>query len=1468
MSAAPLSLRTVGSLCFILTLGCGGLKPAETSSGLSPLSQSCAEPHTSLDDLTRVKLCVEAFNEAAARQDARSAGQALLIWARYQDADKREPWLKLSLWLNPQPWLPKSAGWQAKELERHQVERMSVQSIQALRFEGSKPQQALKTYLVPIKLPAPSPDLDGIEIKLAAAVGVPAVIIGDELFAATPTLAELTRASSTLDLTQIKRATLLAKADLELAQGEHLAATATLLSAIEESDESPKPCGALAMARYSLYILGPSILISGQEGYLDEITTRCASKRTDADQPPAIEDPYWVAITTLERMQKSALLERLKQPAGLETYLETLPSTISRAQREWVTVLAKKLLLTDALFNQDERSLCEQTSKPSAAQIKELIQTLQQAKRHDLAYHLYMNAFIFGKDSEAIDLKGALAWLTTLKQQPMPTWQRIAGEQSLFKALPMTLTPLDQVLIQPSCLSYASYITEQAAKDDGLGAPRRAAGRLLELMRHQHLCGNSALRPLAEQTIDQLMRSKDGRLNIAKLLGQLSVESIQLLVQGKMDSIFQIMSVLSPKLEALERSLTDSTADLTLRSLLGIARQVSLQVQPPELLKQLEQSLAGLDLALKAPPQPTDDALLQYAPALRLLFGHMLLTTRIVFGAGDPKAEIARIEKTLEQDLRAVMRLLEQDLSLGSLISAHLKVLYSTIMMLQSPSIAQLNVELQKVETLPSHKLTGWWAVGITTAQLSLLSAQAWGAHAINNDELRQRALQEASTRMDKMVQQGLEHFKVQGSNWELLKLMVPAYDLVAQYIISPEGDVATMKLIMQRLPEFERAAKLIMSDIEAHTGAMAGAPNFVDLFVELLKATLKVGMLNIYDPVNETLTTRARTQIADDLELTSARYSPQLQVYLYALIAALRAEKLAPSMKALNKASALGKGAPEAYLPALLALRIHGEGWTKPKETLALMEQVFEMTKSSDRCQAQQPLIALYPQYARLIDIAQPSARSAQLRETYLKSVIAQEAGEVTLSCQINASKGYVKATLNLTFPTSTISFIDSQDTETKAENESSTFQVGLGFSSELEDSEDLKCSLERDAKTQLAQIYQLHLDQALVELWRPTDPHRADMSLQALLELNQRLLYTQAHAMQRDGAQLNYAAQWIDLAQLRWVIVLAQLRGYWQTARVLHEGHTQLLARTSRSAAQLKETPKFVMAISGLSALKPLVDALSTEDSSPPKLEALSTIWAQIKAKQTSMSEANLLLLEHAIASYHYADHTRWPKIKAMKNEQLSGLQKSMAFWLESATRTPQNIDASIEAVLATDDHHAELWPLLKTFTPLLSTSLLVKHLDNPIATRFFADELIKRLDQIKQPEVVLAQWLKHSADFTDWESVANARYGQVKMLAADAKWAQSAQALGQLNGKLAESLPLNHPTLLDLLTLQIALSGLANEDISATLKAMNTWVNTLSDAPEELKATLQSWTAQRQAPATLKTSMMAHVKKSLGI
>lgn len=1473
MSAAPLSLRAVGLLCLSVSFGCAGLKPADTSSGLSPLAQDCSAPQEALDDLQRVKRCLQAFDEAAARQDARSAGQALLIWSRYQDGDKRSPWIKLSLWLNPQPWLPEQSGWSAAALEEHQVERLSLGDAQAIRFEGSKPLGHIKTYLVPIKLPA-HPSIEALPIKLAAAIGAPAVFADNKLLSATPTLAALTRATSELDMTDIARAKALANADKQLASGEQLAAGASLLAAIEDSDESLKPCGALAMSRYTLYIIGQSIFINGHKGYLDEIAARCAS--TTAGDKSAIKDPYWSAITALERGADTELLNTLREPHGVEAYMAATPKELTSAQRQWISLLASKLKLLDARFNPSAQGLCkgERPERQSPEQVKALIKQLQEAQRHDLAQQIFVNMNVSQKLDGTKKLTALLSELNALRAQPMPAWQGPAGQQALLNALPAKLSPLERVLLQPQCLRYEDYITQQAYKDRGQGASQRASERLLEMTRHQHLCSASALRPLAEQTIDALMRDEQGRLNVAKLLGQLSIESLQLILQGKADSIFQIMTAMMPKLAQLEQSLTDAPADLTLGSLLGIVRQLAQQVQPPELLKQLEQGLADLDRALKAPPGPKDDALLQYAPTLRLLFQHMLLTTRVVFGTGDPKVEIARIEKTLEQDLRVTMRLFEQDPALASALAAHLRAIYSTSLLITAPSAAALTQELQKAELLPASKAKKWWPLATSSVQLGLLSAQAWVAHNLNEEDLRQRALLSASKVLEQMITRGLEDFEGQGSNWALLKLLVPAYELGAKELISPEDTASTMALMMQRLPEFERAAKLIIGDIEAHTKVMSSSPNFVDLFVDLLKVALKVGMINIYDPVNDTLSQAARTQLSRDLEQTSKRYSPKLQVYIYAMVAFLRGDDLKASMNAITTASKIGEGTSEAYLPALLALRLHGQGWAKPKETLTLMDQVLEMTRASEQCQAQQSLIALYPQRAKLLDLLGRHDEASKTRLEYLDSLKDGETGEVTLSCQINASKGYVKATFNLTFPTSTLGFPTDTEQEVKADNELSTFQLGLGFSSVVEDSEKLECTLQRSPITQLAQTYQVYLDQALISLWRGAHAE-SDQALGMLLYLNHKLLYTQGHAMQQQGAGITRALQWIDLAQLKWMITLAQLRGYWQVARQLNDSYTQLHPRSSRAAAQQQEPPKLVQSIKGLIELKPLVDQLYPEAEQQTSVKALGSAWAKLKTP-AGMSALNLTLLELAVAS-RQGDFTLTKQLVdklqgPLRAEIDPNLLASILTWTDGSERVPAKMATMLEG-LSKSDFSAESAALISAYPQNFSREslrgLLLSERKSLLMAKIFASGLLmQKLNEEPKPAELIAQWSALASDFTDWESVANARYGQVKLLAKDAKWAQSAQALGELNGKLAESLPLNHPTLLDLLILQLALSGLANEDINATLEAMNIWVNTLADAPDEHKETLQSWTAQRDAPAKLKTSMMAHVKKGLGI
>lgn len=129
-------------------------------------------------------------------------------------------------------------------------------------------------------------------------------------------------------------------------------------------------------------------------------------------------------------------------------------------------------------------------------------------------------------------------------------------------------------------------------------------------------------------------------------------------------------------------------------------------------------------------------------------------------------------------------------------------------------------------------------------------------------------------------------------------------------------------------------------------------------------------------------------------------------------------------------------------------------------------------------------------------------------------------------------------------------------------------------------------------------------------------------------------------------------------------------------------------------------------------------------------------------------------------------------------------------------------------------------------------------------------------------------MKRWIETASDFTDLESEVNARYLHVKLLATRSSWSRSAEALGALCDEIAQSFPLHHPTLLELLILQLALRGLVQEDITQMLQAMNLWMEARTDAPPQLKTLIKSWAVQREDPAKLKDSMAAYVKKSLSI
>lgn len=1465
MSPANLSIRqalfTAALLSQLLT-GCAGLKLAESSKGLSDDAILCTTPDDKARDaIAQEQSCAQAFERASARRDAISAGQALLIWSSFQDKPLQAASARAALALNPSPWLPKSSGIKPERLQEH-APTARIKRGQLISF-GHAPKGAYALETLPAQQKLPS-----LELQIAAAAGALGVITKDQrVLAATPTLNSMTHTTAVMRPEERERLKLLVDADEALAKDDHLLSAHLLMEATKDAEKSPSQCDGLAVASYSLYLLGKSIFVSDIKDLWSTTKERCVA---DPEKPDAAQQdhPYWRALIKLEERSDVALLQRLKTPQGLALYLESLnEAKLSSDERSWLELLAQHIHITESLSaHQKQHCVAEEQTTTLIQALDQLGAKFEAAQRQDLAFQLSLSKSWLNAPLKGQALKDKLAKLQAKQRVSGQGWQRLNMQSQLFSYLDPQLDPVDKLLLDPLCQRHSDEIDAQARRDQRHDPASRNAERLIATTKLQGQCSNDRLRPLAEHIIDSLVSSPDGPYQLTMLLGQLSAQAVVLLMQGKSNDILQIGAALLPKLREVRTKLGDSKDERILAAILDVIMRAEQEPQPAAILAQLDQSLRAIDQALSEQSSTKDGMLTLRAPMIRLILSHAQLAASVAFAPTTIANNIQRIERNLEQDLQATFKYLEQDLALVPTTSAHLKLLYSAAALAAAPDKAKLEAELQQAQLITTEEGTRFVGLGLRFVKMGSAIVQAFVAYELHEPELHKRALELSKQSLAEMIDVGLRDFGVSKTNWELLKLLVPAHDLAAAAILSEDDDTSLKAHFISLLPQLEQAAKLSISGIEAQT--KRGEPNFVDLFVTGIKATLGVGLIKLYDPLKDTLSTQAQLQIATALEAELNTYSAPLQIYIHTLLAALRRSEPKLAMHHIQQASTLAKGTTEAYLPLLTALRLQG---TSPADNLKLLDQA--LTLQDKRCAAKNdPLAALYVQRAHLLDELGQYEEAYAARQRYTAQVREGYPGDSSLSCQVNASKGYVKANVNLSFPLSSL----AQDEDSEAQRDDSqlsTFQFGFGFSSVAEDSEKLECTLQRASTVQYTSIYQLYLDEALIALWR-ADLAKSNTALIKLLALHERALNTKPHAFDNIAQD----RQRFNLAQLRWILTLAQLRGFWQSARELEDAYYKLEDLSALSKERLYQRPEAVDTIKGLVELEPLVNALYPQERSSfgaqekSIAQALNKQWLSLKAKPQGVTEAHLLLMSLGLTSRSgKAEESKaiWTQLKDKHAKALDpALWASVQAWLEPAAQQDK-IVPTFEALLKSN-YSAEASLYMKLFRLEQSPAGLARldalaRSNDPQDAAFKSVacfNVLPQLGAVADPATTLARCLEPVEHYQQWDDYTRSHYVLVSILVSQSKWAQAAQSLGLLNAKLSKGLASNHPTMLELLSTQLALKGLAGEPIEDEINAMDRFLARQDEAPEALKTQLSGWHDLLHDQDKLRSELRAYI------
>ena len=1531
---APLIWHSL-PLLSLTALGCAGLKPAPDASGLSPLAVSCAQPsgQDAQDPVRRQQLCLRAFEQASAARDARSAGQALLVWARAEDAREREAWVRLALWLNPQPWLPAQVGFRADELTAYTQPSPQVKPAPlatrdptpglVLRFAGTPSLEGVSSQQVALALP-PSANA-ARAMQLATAAGAVGLLLPaqeqpqgpPQLYALIGQLTALTRGDARLEPSDRQRLEALAQADASLAREDLIGASSALHRALKDSQGSASSCHALGTARAASLILSDAIFGATSQDTLDALTQGCVAQPAASASSPkhGAVDPawaaYWSLFVELEADLKFERSAALARPSGLRDFEASRQASLSAltpSHRAWVDTLLARARQRGLLAAQAAQPMCR-APQPDLEQLTGLKDALITAGRADLALGL-------DPPSSAPLLQLIAQLRPTIRQAPR--WHHRAYYRHLFEVAALSRAPLDRVAIYSVCQDYARLMLGQAQEDRAPGAPSRGVERMMELVRLQSTCPDQAqLVPLADATLTSIMAMDQGPARLMDLMGHVTLHGLARLFQGKLDEVFPVVQAMSGGLDALAKQLPPTREGRATTALLAIAQGLIAQSPVPELVERVEQALSVYDELLQTPVSPAEPELMQRAPAIRLALAHAVLAARALSAPGALPAQIQRIEATLEEDLGGLLRLLDVPQAQAPPLAAHLRVIYSGALALLSQDPATLKAQLARVEALPAASGQGLWPMVLRGLRVSAALGVFIQAHQLQDQATRAKAQALARAGLEQLIEAGLKDFEVQGTHWELTRVLVPGLDLAVMALLDEGGAATRAVLLTQVLPDLERQAKLVLQSIE-EDAQRSQRYNFVDLFVAILRASLDVGLIGLYDVQREQLSTAALLKIAQALEDQSSRYSASLQVYIHTIIGALRAAPLAQqdaeasstpktstpktsaatadaatadALAAFERATALAQGTTDAFLPLLFALRMQRLGWTQPAQTLALVQRVIDMARPQDDCADREGLAALYPQHARLLELTQQPEAARQARLAYLASLDAGYSGDSTLSCQVQSAKGYLQANLNLVFPMSALAFkspstpvkddaaaAQTDDSADQEDDGDSTFQLGLGFSSIPGDSESMGCTVQTSPQRQLARQHQVLMDEALASLWRD-EPAHANVALGQLLALHKLLLEPQHIAQEARYQGVSQELQRLDLGSLLWVVNLAALRGYTRTALQLYNDHHELAKRSTLPLAQRQQTPIWIERHPSLKAMEPIIRLIHPDDEGGAKraqLPAALNAWMKLASASVKPHHLDLLMVSvHSREGDLQAARRSFAQLRQRQGSAPAVLLQGLAQTLEPGQTPEQRLSAL--SALTQSEYALEATTLIEFGAQELTSpqahALLLSVMSDAapwrLPLRMAAAQAL--IAQPVQPELMIQALQRLHQDrltvqgLSEWfnESYLLARY-----LARQRRWPQAEQVLSQLIEVLARSFPLHEPTITGLMVTQLALRALHEPNIAPWHEALSAFVLASKSAPAELKAAIESWTPHLADPEALKLKALERVQIGLDL
>ena len=1297
--------------------GCARVQRAESGAHLGDAARACALEERGPEE------CTQALYEAAAAGRRRDAGQLLLALAAREDDDEARAVLaSAGLWLEDRPWLPEQGPWRLEALEdvapgaaeESVGPIVAFAPLRARDIEG----RAERAPIDPRSAQASAHLTPGALVAvLTAAVGADVGAWGQadavRLTPAAPRMSSLSGIAPQLGPGQLELARLLRGADVAWQDGRHVdagRALRTTLDALDELDEGERSCQLHAPLYHAA-----SVLWRLGQGPVGEH----ASAARQACPPTPDDGPTGALFGALLALEDEEMPDQATRAALTEH-----GDLLTARQRAILQVQTRRV---------ERGASAQEGCGDAGAPDDALERQLASLGRADLTYIDAARARVYELRGEEIARVDEVALRQWLAEQREPARQWLGPEAPgapLARPLKRDMrgmrriSALDQAALAPTCQIYLDRLVGQLRTDTDAGAPQRAASRLVEEIHWVDPCiAHAPLEEMSTAAIEGMMNAKQGRSAVMEMLGSLTLQSLGLALRGDFASVTRLAEQLLPALQKLRAELGEAPEDQVLAALLdGLAGDMATFIDPARFHTQLLASLERIDEVIaQAPPEPP--RLVAMAPSIRMTLGVAGAIHAVVLGRPDlATVMLNRLEAHAEVNVAGALALAEAPPELAAPMRAHLIAHLGLARAALGGAPSDLAERLSAVETegLPA----GWWRLGGRASQVTMLSISALILDQNGQSDLRDEALELSHKLVGVLVEGALADFEIEGTGWEMLRLLEPAYQVLLEFMLEEDAEIG--ELLRARAPQLRERARALLERTSARAqleGSEAPPPDLVTLTLRTLELGLELELFTTLLEEDAPAPTEALLEASNRLGQEVESYPPETRVF------ALTTQGLAQALgsrgtqtEALTRAlTTARRDAPElAPLPLGALLILEREYASKPAEGLAILAPLFDLeaepapAKSCARNQRQLMARALTPHRAELLARAGQPKEAAAARRSWLEGALEGAPDEAMLRCEANTERGKVSVNLILEHSASKLVAHDESD------DGQGSLQIGLGYQSNSAFSQKISCIVTPIPRVDHARRLELATRHAVHALLHE-DIEAASRALQQLAA------FTYIASINADEPAK------IDAGAIELAAALGHARGLTWTAQDINNQLLRLIKRGAE-ATDLRDE---LLAREELAPLAPALQ-LAMKRETAMDVASVREAWPEEQAGKLSI-DLILVSLQHDLISKDgitLPDPAQLEDIKALA-------------WEAARVRLNPSEVFGLLAQIEQAGYHAEaasLWAVFVGFKSLPEAKLaevleLWRRLDPaaaPRARQWLTDGLIDRYSDALSAEV----------------------------------------------------------------------------------------------------------------------------------